>query len=159
MPRHKPDTATSERMWSALLHAAKRHHGVDKDFGMTTVIAKDAGVTKGSVSNWKTGRTFPSGEAIRRLADLYGVSAQHLAGEDVPSGKFGPPDDLLRRAGDITELVVTELLPNGTTDQFLGVMRRAHELLLQGRPDSDVRGQLFLEVSRQKQKSREAPDS
>lgn len=152
MPKHRPSPATSARMWSALLKAAKRHHHLDKEFGIITVIARDAGVTKGSVSNWKTGRTFPSGEVIRRLADLYGVSAEYLTGEQVPEGEYGPPDALLRRAADITELVVTELLRDGSSEQFLAVMRRAQELILQGRSDAEVQGQLLYEISRQKKK-------
>lgn len=156
MPKHKPSPATSARMWSALSKAAMRHHHLDKDFGIITLIARDAGVTKGSVSNWKTGRTFPSGDAIRKLADLYGVSAEYLTGEQVPQGEYGPPDTLLRRAADITELVVTELLRDGSSEQFLAVLRRAQELILQGRSDAEVQGQLLYEVSQQKKREASA---
>lgn len=159
MPRRKPDDAVKSRMWAALLKAAKRHHQQDVDRGMVTRIAEDAGVSKASVSEWKRGRNYPEDATLRRLADLYGVSAEALSGyppvltDRELESRYGPPDEMLRRAADITELVVTELLPSGTTEQFVDVMRRAHELLAEGASDSEARGQLFLEVSQMKREA------
>lgn len=156
MPRRKPDDEVKARMWSALLRAAKRYHQQDADRGMVTRISEDAGVSKASVSEWKNSRNYPEDATLRRLADLYGVSAEMLSGyppmltEQDLADRYGPPDEMLRRAADITEMVVVELLPDGTTDQFVEVMRRAHELLAEGASDSEVRGQLFLEVSQRK---------
>lgn len=117
---------------------------------MSTQIAKDAGVSKASVSEWKTGRSHPSDATLRRLATLYGVSASELVGYAPVPGEYGKPDEILNRAADITELVISELLPDGTSEEFLTVMRRAHELLAQGRSDAEVRGVLLYEVSQRK---------
>lgn len=150
MPRSRQDQSRRQLIWEAILQAAKRHHRQEEDRGMSTLIAKDAGVTKASVSEWKNLRSSPSDDTIRRLASLYGVSASELAGYAGVPGVYGAYDNLLDRAADITELIVRELLSEGSTDDFVMVMRRAHELLAQGRSDAEVRGQLLVEVSQRK---------
>ncbi len=150
MPRRRPTDSELATTWNSILLAAKRHHRQDADRGMSTLIAADAGVTKASVSEWKNGHSHPSDATIRRLATLYGVSASQLVGYPSVPGDYGPPDEILNRAADITELIISELLPNGTSDDFLAVMRRANALLIQGKSDAEVRGQLLLEVSERK---------
>lgn len=150
MSRRRITTASRAQIWSHLLKAAKAHHRHREDHGMLTIIANDAGVTKASVSEWKNGKTYPSDAALRRLADLYRVSTDALEGVEEPAGTYGPPNEALQRAADITELIVTELLPGGTSQQILGVMRRAHELLGEGKTDDQVRSTLLVEVSAQK---------
>lgn len=150
MTRRRPSPDERAATWLSLLQAAKRYHRQDGDRGMSTLIAKDAGVTKASVSEWKNGHSHPSDATVRRLAGLYGVSASELVGYPPVPGAYGKPDEILNRAADITELIVSELLPNGSSEEFLVVMRRANELLIQGKGDAEVRGQLLLEVSRRK---------
>jgi len=146
----RPDDDVKERMWSALLKAAKRHHQHDADRGMVTLIARDAGVSRASVSEWKNKRNYPADESLRRLADLYGVSAEALSGYtpgmDVFGTHYGPPDELLRTATDITEQVIKTLMPDASLDQFISVARRANELMVQGISNNEVRGILFDEV-------------
>ncbi|MBS9405681.1 helix-turn-helix transcriptional regulator [Halomonas sp. TRM85114] len=67
-------------MWTALLRAAKRHHGQVADRGLVTLIARDAGVSKAAVSDWKKLGNYPEASTLRRLADLYRVSAEELSG-------------------------------------------------------------------------------
>lgn len=155
MPRRRPDDTVKAKMWSALENAAKDYHqrinGTTK--GIQTRIANDAGVTKSSVSEWKNRISYPEDATLRKLADLYEVPWEGISGFSPAQGDVGPPVELLGRAADITELVVVELLPDGTTAQFLKVMRRAHQLLLEGQSDAEVRGQLFYEVSQQKREA------
>ncbi|WP_445157632.1 helix-turn-helix domain-containing protein [Halomonas sp. E14] len=160
MPR--PDSEEEEKriIWERILETALRHHRRTKVYGMQKVISADTGpegsagyVGTAAVSKWAKGKSKPERETLRKLSDLYGVSMAYLSGrEGAPSGEgqYGPPDELLRQAGDITELVVSELLPNGTADQFLWVMRRAHDLLLEGMEEKAARGELVLEVARKK---------
>lgn len=153
MPRPASEEEEKRLIWGRILEAALKHHRRTKVYGMQKVIAADSGAGTAAVSKWAKAKSKPGRETMRDLADLYGVSLVWLQGRDDSSqadADFGPPDALLRQAADITELVVSELLPDGTASQFIAVMRRAHELLLSGRDEDAARGQLFLEVSREK---------
>ena len=49
--------------------------------GLTTAeLAKRIGVSQAAVSQWDTGKKFPSSETLCKLADLYGVSIDYLVG-------------------------------------------------------------------------------
>ncbi len=153
MPRPASEEEEKRIIWDRILEAALKHHRRTKVYGMQKVIATDSGAGTAAVSKWAKAKSKPERETMRRLADLYEVSLTWLQGRDdgeASRGEFAPPDTLLRQAGDITELVVSELLPEGSTDQFLWVMRRAHDLLLSGMEENAARGQLFLEVAQQK---------
>lgn len=56
--------------------------------GLTTAeLAKRIGVSQAAVSQWDTGKKFPSSETLSKLADLYGVSIDYLVGrEDADPG-------------------------------------------------------------------------
>lgn len=41
-------------------------------------VSKDTGVTQTSLSNWKNGKSEPSNENIKKLADYFGVSIDYL---------------------------------------------------------------------------------
>lgn len=150
MARRRTDDDIKRRMWAALLLAAMKHHRTDKEHGMLTAISKDAGVSKASVSEWKTGKSYPEDFTLRKLASLYGVSADSISGYSDSEESYGPPDELLKRAADMTEAIIEELIPEGTTEQFLTVMRRAHELILSDKSDAEAHGILFEEVRKMK---------
>lgn len=156
MPR--PVTREEERrlIWQRTLEAALNHHGRSKTYGMQKVIAADAGLGEAAVSKWAKNLSRPEPHIIRRLADLYGVSAAWLGGDESSAdyGEFGPPDALLRQAADITEMVVIELMPDAGGKDFIAVMKRSHELLLEGKSEDEAFAQLFREV-RQKKKDSE----
>ena len=122
---------------------------------MITLIARDAGVTKASVSEWKRGSSYPEDATLRRLADRYGVSVTAIAGYNEPLDDLGPPDELMRRASDITEQVLTRLMPNAELEQFIQVAGRANELILAGKSDNEVKGELFDLVSEMTSRSDE----
>ena len=51
--------------------------------GRTTAeLAKRIGVSQAAVSQWDTGKKFPSSETLCKLADLYGVSIDYLVGRE-----------------------------------------------------------------------------
>lgn len=162
MPRPASEEEEKRLVWERILESALKHHRRHKVYGMQKVIAQDSGAGTAAVSKWAKGKSKPERETLRRLADLYGVSMAWLSGrEGAPNGdgRYGPSDQLLRSAADITELVVSELLPNGSSDQFLWVMRRAHELLLAGKSEGEARGDLLLEVSQKKREWKLQPDT
>ena len=41
-------------------------------------VSNETGIARTSLSNWETGKTEPGAEAIKRLAQYYGVSADFL---------------------------------------------------------------------------------
>ncbi len=104
-----------QAMWSRILEAAMAYHGRSKAYGMQKVVATDAGLGTADVSKWAKGLSRPEPATLRRLADLYGRSAAWLEeGSEPPDyGEFGPPDELLRQAADITEMAGEGLLPDG----------------------------------------------
>ncbi len=132
------------------MQAAKDHHDHPATHGMVTKIATDAGVTKASVSEWKNGLSYPEDMTLRRLADLYRVPAERIAGYDSPYGDMGPPNELMRRATDITEKVLKVMLPGANLQQIMTVAQRANELILEGMDDASVKGHLFDEVEKMK---------
>jgi transcriptional regulator with XRE-family HTH domain len=151
VPRYRPDDQVKRRMWAALLRAAKRHHGAVADRGMVTQIAKDAGVSKAAVSDWKNQGNYPEASTLRRLADLYRVSAEELSGyaeEERGSAPYGPPDELLRISMDITEEMLGRLQPGASMREILGVARRAHDLFMQGLSEKEVKGTLYDELTK-----------
>lgn len=150
MPRYRPDDQVKRRMWAALLRAAKRHHGLAADRGMVTQIAKDAGVSKAAVSDWKNAGNYPEASTLRRLADLYRVSAEELSGYIEPEPDrppYGPPNEIMRRSMDITEQMLGRLHPEANLKEILDVARRANELFLQGLSEQEVKGTLYDELT------------
>ena len=41
-------------------------------------VAKATGITKSTFSDWKSGRSNPKGEKLRKIADYFGVSVEYL---------------------------------------------------------------------------------
>lgn len=41
-------------------------------------VAKEAGVTQTSLSNWKSGRNTPSAATLQKIADFFGVTIDYL---------------------------------------------------------------------------------
>lgn len=153
MPR--PVSREDERrvIWQRVLEAAMRHHNRDKPYGMQKVISGDSGRGEAAVSKWAKGLSRPEPRVIRRLADLYGVSAGWLGGDaEFREGDYAS-DGILSKASDITEMVVLELLPDGSGEQFIEVMRRAQELLMEGKTEDQAFTQLFREVTQKKRES------
>ena len=152
MPRHDSDEEEKRIIWDRILQAALKHHGRTKEYGMQKVIATDSGAGTAAVSKWAKAKSKPERETLRKLADLYGVPFNWIQGRETEgqARDMGPPDALLRQAAAITEAVVKELMPEGTASQFIDVMRRAHDLLLEGKNEEAAGWQLFLEFSKQK---------
>lgn len=41
-------------------------------------VSKATGITKSTFSDWKSGRSKPKGEKLRKIADYFGVSVEYL---------------------------------------------------------------------------------
>ena len=44
-------------------------------------VAKETGISQTAFSNWKSGRSMPSLESIKKLADYFGVSIEYFLDE------------------------------------------------------------------------------
>ena len=52
-------------------------------------VSKETGVTQTSLSNWKNGKSTPSNENLKKIADYFGVSIDYLmTGEEEESGYY-----------------------------------------------------------------------
>ena len=45
-------------------------------------VSKDTGISNARISNWKLGKSGPSGDALVVLANYFGVSVDYLTGND-----------------------------------------------------------------------------
>lgn len=157
MPRHRLSDDQKRRRWAAILRAAMAHHGRHEERGMGRVIAHDAGVTPQSVSDWKNLHTAPEEPQLLRLASVYGVSVEELAGG--PEGSsYIQSDEFSQMSIELTGAVTKEILPEASVEQFLAVMERAHQLLLEGRSEDEAYGLLFKFAAELKRQS-EPPGS
>ncbi len=155
MPRHRLSDELKRRRWTAILRAAMAHHDRHEERGMGKIIAEDAGVTPQSVSEWKNLKTTPEEPQLVRLASVYGVSVEELAGG--PEGdSYVKNDEFSRTSIELTGAVTKEILPEASVEQFLAIMEKAHELLLEGRTEDEAYGLLFkyaAEIRRRGEKS------
>lgn len=159
----KPDLEEEERriVWERIKEAALRHHNRDKVFGIQKVISADTGLGTAAVSKWAKAKSIPERKTLRKLAELYDVSVPWLMGrEDDGGGRQDQisPREAVRHARDITALVVSEMLPNGTASQFLWVMERACDLLLEG-DENTALASLVKELKYKKIEWREEAES
>ena len=60
-------------MFKISLEAARVNAGLSQK-----EVAKSLGVSNKTVSSWENGKTFPKGDKILKLCDLYGVPFDNL---------------------------------------------------------------------------------
>ena len=56
-------------------------------------VAKGTGIAPSTFSDWKSGRSVPKADKLRRIAGFLGVSVEALI-DGEPRKKQAPPDDL-----------------------------------------------------------------
>lgn len=58
-------------------------------------VAKDAGIGRSTLSDWKTGKHIPNRENMKKIADFFHVSIDYLMTGEIPSLQKPetPPDD------------------------------------------------------------------
>ena len=45
-------------------------------------VARETGITKSTFSDWKTGRSVPKDQKLKKLANFFGVSVDYLRNGD-----------------------------------------------------------------------------
>ena len=51
-------------------------------------VARETGITKSTFSDWKNGRSNPKDAKLQKIADLFGVSVEHIrTGEEKEGGE------------------------------------------------------------------------
>lgn len=55
---------------------------LDKTDKTTYQVSKEIGISQTAFSNWKSGRSMPSIESLRRLAKYFGVSIEELLDDE-----------------------------------------------------------------------------
>ena len=85
-----------------------------------SVVAAELGINKSNVSNWKNNGYTPRGEALQKIADYFGVTADYLlTGEEsekapTPAGEREISDEAIKFAlfggeGEITDAMYEEV--------------------------------------------------
>lgn len=60
----------------------RRYVALRDERGLTDYkVAIGAGVTKSTFSDWKTGRSEPKIDKLKKIADYFGVSIEYFLGE------------------------------------------------------------------------------
>ncbi len=70
------------------------------------------------------------------------MSVEELAGGP-EGGEYVKNDEFSRTSIELTGAVTREILPEASVEQFLAIMEKAHELLLEGRSEDEAYGLLF----------------
>lgn len=55
---------------------------LDKTNKTSYQIAKETGISQTAFSNWKSGRSEPNLESLKKLADYFGVSIEYFLEEE-----------------------------------------------------------------------------
>lgn len=76
----EPMTTEREKAFGRRLKAAREASGFTQSF-----VAEKLGVTRQAVGQWESAETSPNPETLRKLADLYNVSADYLLGRETNS--------------------------------------------------------------------------
>jgi len=76
----EPMTTEREKAFGRRLKAARKACGLTQSF-----VAQKLGVTRQAVGQWETAESSPNPETLRKLADLYNVSADYLLGRETNS--------------------------------------------------------------------------
>ena len=72
-----------------------------------------------TISNWETGRTSPDHEALRQMANLFGVSVDYILGEEGESGRtVGEQESFIITAKDLERLKKLQKLNNEDQAMF-----------------------------------------
>lgn len=62
----------------------KKYAALRDEKGITDYrVADETGITKSTFSDWKTGRSSPKIEKLKKLADYFGVSIEYFLEEAV----------------------------------------------------------------------------
>lgn len=150
MVRQRIDKQVQKRMWEAVFSTAMRFYGRegDDDWGIIRRIATDAKVTPQAVSGWKSGSKYPKDESLRRLSAKYKVSVTYLAGFSEKTDVYPPADEQFLKAFDLTELLLSQLLPDATMEEVLSISRKAVGLFQDHNTEAEVHQELFKEIVR-----------
>lgn len=75
-------------------------------------LGKEINVTRATISNWETGKSFPDGDKLLELSKLFGISTDVLLGEKIDEDELEIFKGYLRRAGimkNIEDITFEEL--------------------------------------------------
>ena len=64
-------------------------------------VARETGITKSTFSDWKNGRSCPKDEKLRKIAKLFGVSADYLKTGEEPQAVYYLDSETARAAQEM----------------------------------------------------------
>ena len=95
-------------------------------------VVKATGITKSTFSDWKSGRSKPKQDKLKKIADFFGVSAEYLMtgkeGED--GNKYYINEEAAAIAQDIFENKELRLLFDAARDADPEDLEAVHTMLL-----------------------------
>jgi transcriptional regulator with XRE-family HTH domain len=79
-PKVKPNT----ELFPIRLRSIRVRRGWNQDD-----LARELGISKGSIGNWESGKNMPTPPGLSKLAELLGVSIDFLLGGNSPGSTYG----------------------------------------------------------------------
>ena len=67
-------------------------------------VSKATGISTGSLSDWKNGRSSPKTEKLKKIADYFGVSVDYLMGNEDTDTKKAPASKRDEREEEFVEM-------------------------------------------------------
>ncbi|MGJ8516891.1 helix-turn-helix domain-containing protein [Carnimonas bestiolae] len=135
-------------VYERIADAARRYHKLPSKRGTNARIAKDLQLTTAAISRWASKKSLPSAENIDRLAELYGVSPEYLAGVSEIEGRPYQLDSIEKMATSVLWKVAIYAKDMPSADRAAELFELAVEILRAGGAESDAVGRLLQEVSR-----------
>lgn len=97
----------------------------------TSQVAKDTGISNGTFSDWKNGRTQPKADKLKILADYFGVPVSFFYGEEsTDSDRYYLNEETSQIAQDIFENKELRLLFDAARDAEPEDLETVHSMLL-----------------------------
>ena len=94
-------------------------------------VAKEAGITKSTFSDWKIGRSRPKDAKLKKIANFFGVSVEKLTtGTEAENEKYCMNDETAKMAQEIFENKELRLLFDIAIDSNPEDLKATHNVLL-----------------------------
>ena len=100
-------------------------------------LSKDTGISRTTLSEWKSGRSTPKADKMQKIADYFGVTVNYLMGWDEPElDRFNDERVQSIESMSATEIMKKALADTGyydqefTDEEVMDIIKYAHALLL-----------------------------
>lgn len=96
----------------------------------TINVARATGISNGTFSDWKNGRSKPNPTTLKKIADYFGVSVDYLITGETADERYYLDEQTSQIAQDIFENKELRLLFDSARDADPDDLKAVHDMLL-----------------------------